>query len=86
MSSLCCVPKRGLLCDSLNSDKVKLNVRSGEQWYLPDSSSMKNVELHLDGWMLAGCKCIVKKYCLMNKEKARSGLCLPYTRIMLSRE
>ena len=62
----------GLLCGSLNNDKVKLDVRSGWPWYLPDSSSMKNVELHLDGWMLAGCKCIVMKYCQMNKEKVRA--------------
>ena len=26
--------------------------------------------LHLDGWMLAGCKFIVMILCLMNKEKA----------------
>ena len=27
-------------------------------------------ELHLDGEMLPGCKFIVMKFCLMNKEKA----------------
>ena len=27
-------------------------------------------ELHLNGWMLAGFKFIVMKFCLMNKEKA----------------
>ena len=36
-------------------------------------------ELHLNGWMLAGCKIIVMKICLMNKWKA-----LSHTRIMLS--
>ena len=36
-------------------------------------------ELHLDGGMLAGCKFIVMKLCLMNKEKAlRSVLAIKH--------
>ena len=42
-------------------------------------------ELHLNGGILAGCKFIVMKVCLMNKEKERSGLCLPsHTYMLLS--
>ena len=36
-------------------------------------------ELHLDGGIRAGCKFIVMKFCLMNKEKAhRSVLAITY--------
>ena len=38
--SICCIPSRGLLCGSLNNDKVKLDVRVGEQWNQPNSSSV----------------------------------------------
>ena len=40
MLSLCGVLKCGLLCGSLNNDNVKLDVRIGGHWYLPNSSSM----------------------------------------------
>ena len=56
--------------NNLNNDKVQLDVRVGGQWNTPNSYHMWNGELHLDGWMLAGCKFIVKKFCLINKEKA----------------
>ena len=36
-------------------------------------------ETTLEGGMLAGCKCIVMKFCLMNKEKAlRSVLAITH--------
>ena len=36
-------------------------------------------ELHLKRWILAGCKFIVMKFCLMNKEKAlRSVLAITH--------
>ena len=37
-------------------------------------------ELHLDGGMLAGCKFVVRKFCLMNKEKVHRSV-LAITRI-----
>ena len=75
MLSLCCVLNRGLLCGSLNNDNVKLDVRVGGQWNLSNSSSMWNGELHLDGWILVGCKSIVMKCCRMNKESAQVCAC-----------
>ena len=84
MLSLCCVPNRGMLCCSVNNDKVKLNVYVGEQWKLPNSSTMWNGELHLDRWMLAGCKFIVMIFCLMNKEKAL-GSVLAITHVLFCR-
>ena len=42
-------------------------------------------ELHIDGGMLAGCKSIVMKLCLINKEKVLR-LCLPsHTYMLLSK-
>ena len=75
MLSLCCIMNPGLLCGSLNNDTIKLDNRVGGQWNLPNSSSMCNGELHLDGWMLAGCKSSVMKFCLMNKESAQVCAC-----------
>ena len=41
-------------------------------------------ELHLEGGMLAGCKFIVMKFCLMNKEKAlRSVLAVTHVYIVM---
>ena len=40
-----------------------------------DGSSLWDGELHLDGWMLAGCKFIVMILCLMNKKKALHHTC-----------
>ena len=40
-------------------------------------------ELHLEGGMLAGCKFIVMKFCLMNKEKAlRSVLAVTHVYVV----
>ena len=42
-------------------------------------------ELHLEGGMLAGCKFIVMKFCLMNKEKAlRSVLAVTHVYVVKS--
>ena len=40
-------------------------------------------ELHLEGGMLTGCKFIVMKFCLMNKEKAfRSVLAVTHVYVV----
>ena len=40
-------------------------------------------ELHLERRMLAGCKFIVMKFCLMNKEKALRPVLASYTYMLL---
>ena len=43
------------------------------------------MELHLEDGMLAGCKFIVMKFCLMNKEKAlRSVLAVTHVYVVKS--
>ena len=54
--------------DELMLDELKHSLRcvlNSELYWL----SLRK-ELHLEGGMLAGCKFIVMKFCLINKEKA----------------
>ena len=63
----------------VSNDKTKLDVCVRGQCNIPNSSHMWIEELHLDGWMLAGCKLTVIKFCLTNKEKAlRSVLAITH--------
>ena len=50
---LCFVPNSGLLCGSLNNNKVKLDVCVESNVLIHLQCGMGNY--NLDGWMLAGC-------------------------------
>ena len=50
---------------------VKFDIRVEGQRNVSTSSSMWNGELHLDGWVLVGCKIVIK---FVFKEKALRSL------------
>ena len=47
--TLCCISNRGLLCGSVSNDKIKVDIRVGGHWNIPNSSSMWKGEPYQDG-------------------------------------